>query len=82
MSCLEKYRAIKADVSPAILLFRLGDFFEAMEADAPIVAKALDITLTKRGDVPMCGVPAHSVQRYADDLRAAGHAVELHDGRP
>ena len=60
----------------------MGDFYEMFLKDAEIAASLLGITLTKRGsrdglDVPMCGVPAHSVDGYLARLIHAGHKVAI-----
>src|SRR5207247_1696126 len=59
---LRQYRSIKAQHPDAILLFRLGDFYEMFYDDALVASKALSLTLTSRGrgtrnEAPMCGVP-------------------------
>lgn len=61
----------------AVLLFRLGDFYEAFEEDAKIMAEVLDITLTKRHDIPMAGVPFHAAEAYIDTLVSKGYRVAL-----
>ena len=59
----------------------MGDFYEMFLKDAEIAASLLGITLTKGGkdglDVPMCGVPAHSVDGYLARLIRAGHRVAI-----
>jgi DNA mismatch repair protein MutS len=65
-----------------LLFFQLGDFFELFFDDAQVVAKALNLTLTKRGlhqgePIPMCGVPVHAAQNYLARLLKAGHKVAL-----
>lgn len=63
-----------------ISLFKLGDFYEAFDADAMTISRELQITLTStRGEKPraMAGIPAHAVERYAGQLRDAGYTVEL-----
>jgi len=61
----------------ALLLFRLGDFYEAFHDDAELISKALSLTLTERQGVPMCGVPWHSGDTYIDRLVAAGYRVAI-----
>src|SRR5262249_2825789 len=79
---LAQYLRIKAEHRDAILLFRLGDFYEMFFADAETAARDLDLTLTarNRGDpdeVPLCGFPAHAAQPYVARLLARGHTVAV-----
>ena len=79
---LAQYLRVKAQHRDAILLFRLGDFYEMFFEDARTGAAVLDLTLTarNRGDpdeVPLCGFPAHAAQPYVTRLLAAGHAVAI-----
>src|SRR5262250_761644 len=81
---LEQYLRAKAEVPDALLLFRLGDFYELFFEDAERAARVLDITLTSRSKkdevpIPMCGVPYHAVQGYVAKLLAAGFKVALCD---
>ncbi len=81
---LEQYLRAKAEAPDALLLFRLGDFYELFFEDAQTAAKVLDITLTTRSKkdevpIPMCGVPHHAVQAYVAKLLAAGFKVALCD---
>ncbi|MGE5553158.1 MAG: DNA mismatch repair protein MutS [Betaproteobacteria bacterium] len=81
---LKQYYEVKRECGEALVLFRLGDFFELFGEDAQVAAKILDITLTGRdagraGRIPMCGVPHHAVQGYVAKLVAAGHKVALCD---
>jgi DNA mismatch repair protein MutS len=81
---LEQYLRAKAEVPDALLLFRLGDFYELFFDDAETAARVLEITLTTRSKkdevpIPMCGVPHHSVQAYVARLLAAGFKVALCD---
>ena len=62
-----------------LLLFRLGDFFELFFDDAVIASRLLGLTLTKRQDHPMAGLPAHAVDNYVSKLLAAGKKVALCD---
>ncbi len=73
---------LKARRPDAILLFRLGDFYETFEDDAHLAAKALDITLTSRemgrGErVAMAGIPAHAAESYIARLIAQGFHVAI-----
>ncbi len=61
----------------ALLLFRLGDFYEAFNEDAYIISKELDLTLTKRHNIPMCGVPFHTLDTYVDKLIEKGFKVAI-----
>jgi len=66
---MQQYLQIKERHRDAILLFRLGDFYEMFFEDAHTASKILDIALTSRnksddGSVPLCGVPYHSVEPY------------------
>src|SRR5262245_44287420 len=78
---MEQYLATKRQYPDAIVLFRLGDFYEVFFDDAPQVAALLDLTLTARdggnGKVPMCGVPYHAVQGYIARLVTAGKKVAI-----
>jgi DNA mismatch repair protein MutS len=84
---LQQYLRIKAEHRDAILLFRLGDFYEMFFEDAEIAARILDITLTSRnrGDgadaVPLCGVPYHAAEPYIARLLAAGWKVAICEQR-
>ena len=62
-----------------LLLFRLGDFFEMFFDDAVVASKLLGLTLTKRQDHPMAGIPAHSCDNYVTKLLAAGKKVAICD---
>src|SRR5947209_12816480 len=77
-----QYLELKRRQPDAILLFRLGDFFETFEDDAHLAAGVLDITLTSRemgrGErLPMAGIPAHAADTYIARLIAAGHHVAI-----
>ncbi len=72
-----QWQACKQKADGAIVLFRLGDFYEAFEEDAVLLAKELDLTLTKRQETPMSGVPAHTIDTYIDRLVARGHRVAV-----
>ena len=75
---MQQYRQIKADMpSDAILFFRLGDFYEMFFDDAKRAAPALEIALTKRNGIPMCGVPYHAVDSYLAKLIRAGMKVAI-----
>ena len=77
-----QYLELKAQHPGAILLYRLGDFYEAFDDDARIVARDARITLTSRsfgrnGRVPMAGIPHHALNHYLGRLLAAGHTVAI-----
>src|SRR5512137_2058561 len=79
---LAQYRQIKARFPDALVLFRLGDFFETFENDAKTAARELELVLTSRSfskDVrlPMAGVPHHHVQSYIAKLIEKGYKVAL-----
>ena len=61
---MRQYRRIKQEYADAILFFRLGDFYEMFEHDAREVSAILNITLTKRHNIPMCGIPYHAAAAY------------------
>src|SRR5467141_1976762 len=69
-------KSIPADV---LLLFRLGDFYELFFEDAKEAAALLNVALTKRNGVPMCGVPYHAAQTYIAKLIKAGRRVAICD---
>ncbi|MHB8718192.1 MAG: DNA mismatch repair protein MutS [Candidatus Dormibacteria bacterium] len=81
---LEEYRRVKAEHPDALVLARLGDFYELMGSDAEVAAPILGVTLTSRGygaagRLPMCGVPHHAASGYIRRLLDAGHRVALWD---
>lgn len=79
---LRQYRRIKAEHQDAILLFRLGDFYEMFLEDAEIAAGILEIVLTSReagkeGRIPMCGIPVHAASGYIARLIESGFKVAI-----
>jgi DNA mismatch repair protein MutS len=80
---MRQYQQIKAQYPGALLLFRMGDFYELFYEDAQNASRLLGLTLTSRskGDkaVPMAGVPYHSVHSYVKRLIQAGYKVALCD---
>jgi DNA mismatch repair protein MutS len=79
---MAQYLAIKREHPDALLFYRMGDFYELFFEDAVQAARALDITLTKRGkhggeDIPMCGVPVHSHESYLSRLIRRGFKVAV-----
>ncbi len=79
---MRQYQAAKQQVSNALLLFRLGDFYELFYEDAITAARELEITLTSRSKekgepIPMCGVPYHAADGYIARLIQRGYRVAL-----
>ena len=75
---MAQYRRIKGELpKDALLLFRLGDFFEMFFEDAQIGSQLLNVALTKRGAVPMCGIPFHAANNYIARLLKAGRKVAI-----
>src|SRR3954467_8843336 len=79
---MRQYLDIKDQHPDAIVLFRLGDFYEMFFEDAVIGARLLDLTLTSRDKgkddaVPMCGVPHHAARGYIAKLTELGHCVVI-----
>ena len=72
-----QWHACKKMAREAILLFRMGDFYEAFYADAALIARELDLTLTARQGIPMSGVPVHTFDAYVDRLVVKGHRVAV-----
>ena len=84
---MAQYRRIKSELpKDALLLFRLGDFYEMFFEDAQTGAQLLNVALTKRGIVPMCGIPFHAINAYVGRLLKAGRKVaicdQMEDARP
>ena len=75
---MAQYQAIRRSLPEDILLlYRLGDFYEMFFDDAKIAAGILNVALTKRHDVPMCGVPHHAAQGYIAKLIRANKRVAI-----
>ena len=75
---MQQYREAKAAIPPdAVLLFRLGDFYEEFFEDAERVSSVLELTLTRRQGYPMCGFPYHALDTYLPRLVAAGVKVAI-----
>jgi DNA mismatch repair protein MutS len=79
---MQQYHAAKKQHPTALLLFRLGDFYELFYEDAVLASRLLQITLTARNKekgepVPMCGVPYHAAENYIARLIRAGHSVAV-----
>lgn len=77
---MAQYRRIKGELpKDALLMFRLGDFYEMFFEDAQTGAQLLNVALTKRGVVPMCGIPFHAASAYIGRLLRAGRKVAICD---
>jgi DNA mismatch repair protein MutS len=77
---MQQYHAIRRGLPPdTLLLFRLGDFYEMFGDDAKAGASLLNIALTSRNGVPMCGIPHHSHEGYIRRLIKAGRRVAICD---
>ena len=83
-----QYRELKAAHPDAVLLYRLGDFYETFDDDAKLIADRLEVTLTykkfanhKRSKAeqraPMAGMPYHAIERYVSALVGAGYRVAI-----
>ena len=77
---MKQYREARESLEDdTLLLFRLGDFYEMFETDAERGAALLGITLTKRHDMPMAGIPFHAAEGYLTKLLNNGHKVAICD---
>jgi DNA mismatch repair protein MutS len=81
---MRQYHALKQQVPNALLMFRLGDFYELFFEDAVTAARELEITLTARNKekgqaIPMCGVPYHAAEGYIARLIGKGYRVAICD---
>ncbi len=79
---MRQYHAVKQQVPGALLMFRLGDFYELFFEDAVMAARELEITLTARNKekgaaIPMCGVPYHAAENYIAKLIGRGYRVAI-----
>jgi len=74
---LEQYRRIKRQQAGNILFFRLGDFYEMFAEDAIEVSALLNLTLTSRNGLPMCGVPYHAARTYIARLLKLGKKIAV-----
>ena len=75
---MKQYLAMRRELPEDVLLFfRLGDFYELFFEDAKTASPLLNVALTKRNGVPMCGVPHHSAQGYIARLIKAGKRVAI-----
>jgi len=77
---MQQYQRLRKSIpADTLLLFRLGDFYELFFEDATQAAGILNVALTKRNTVPMCGVPYHAAQTYIAKLIKAGRRVAICD---
>ncbi len=77
---MQQYQRLRKSIPPdTFLLFRLGDFYEMFFDDAKEASALLNVALTKRNGVPMCGVPYHAAQGYIRRLIKAGRRVAVCD---
>ena len=79
---MEQYRRIKEKNRGAVLLYRMGDFYEMFDEDAVLASRVLGLTLTSRNHgesarTPLCGFPFHALDRYLGKLIGAGHRVAV-----
>ena len=80
---MQQYVDMKSENPDALLMFRLGDFYEAFFEDAKIISESLGLVLTQRGtdadgeNIPMCGIPWHAADNYFGRLVRAGFRVAL-----
>ena len=81
---MQQYNAVKAQHPDAVILFRVGDFYETFREDALVASKVLGIVLTKRGkslgeDIPLAGFPHHAIDTYLPKLIQNGYKVAVCD---
>jgi DNA mismatch repair protein MutS len=77
---MQQYQRLRGSIpADTLLLFRLGDFYELFFEDAKEASVLLNVALTKRNDVPMCGMPYHAAQTYIAKLIKAGRRVAICD---
>lgn len=79
---MRQYLEIKAQVPDAVLMYRMGDFYELFFDDARVAAEVLQLTLTSRNKndpdpIPMAGIPYHALDGYLKQLVGAGHKVAV-----
>src|SRR5687767_16040172 len=79
---MRQYQQFKAQYPDYTLFFRMGDFYEMFWEDAHTAAKVLGVALTSRNkgspdEIPMAGIPFHSVENYLRKMIAAGHRVAI-----
>ncbi len=77
---MQQYQRLRKSIpADTLLLFRLGDFYEMFFEDAKEASALLNVALTKRNEVPMCGVPYHAAPNYIAKLIKAGRRVAICD---
>jgi len=74
---MRQYYSIKREYPDAVLFFRLGDFYEMFDQDAKTASSILNVTLTSRNGIPMCGIPYHAAKSYVKKLLDAGRRVAV-----
>ncbi len=72
-----QYHKMKSKYRDAVLFYRLGDFYEMFESDAEEVSRLLNLTLTSRHGVPMCGIPYHAAGNYIPRLLKNGKKIAI-----
>lgn len=74
---MAQWHSCKEKANDAVLLFRMGDFYEAFYEDAALLSKELELTLTQRQGIAMAGIPFHAAEGYIDRLVCKGHKVAI-----
>ena len=74
---MRQYKEMKDQYPDMVLFFRLGDFYEMFDEDAKEVSALLNLTLTHRGDAPMCGIPYHAAKNYIKRLLEFGKKIAI-----
>jgi len=74
---MRQYVSIKEQHKDAVLFFRMGDFYEMFKSDAVEVSRILNLTLTKRNGIQMCGIPYHAASNYIGRLLKAGKKIAI-----
>jgi DNA mismatch repair protein MutS len=74
---MEQYRRIKREHQGEVLFFRLGDFYEMFAEDALEISALLNLTLTRRSGLPMCGIPYHAARTYIARLLKYGKKIAV-----
>jgi len=74
---MQQYLDLKKEHQDEVLFFRLGDFYEMFMEDAKEVSRLLNLTLTARNGVPMCGIPYHAAKNYVKRLLDAGRKIAI-----